>query len=191
MFPCSSSGIHKGLSKLGISLILCIVSSYKHEWHWTDLDICPNSYNSMLPISCSLRLDSSLNFVEFSGFPRSSRIDFVRKPFLDFPLLGFYIRSSSFKITPCAIPSILRSTLTSGYSFSTHDSVLRSGFLAMCSSGSSVGLPCSSLCTLCTSFLVLEDALFRCVLLLLLLLRLLSTLKYNPRCGTRRREPFK
>ena len=23
----------------------------KHEWRWTVLDICPNSYNSMLPIS--------------------------------------------------------------------------------------------------------------------------------------------
>ena len=32
-----------------------------------------------------VRLDSSLNFMEFSGFPKSSRTDLVREPFLDFP----------------------------------------------------------------------------------------------------------
>ena len=40
----------------------------------------------------------------------------------------FPIRSSSFKITSCAIPSILMSTFNSG-SFSTVDSSLRSSFL--------------------------------------------------------------
>ena len=56
-------------------------------------------------------LDSSLNFMEFSGFPRSSRKDFVREPFLHFPTTSWIlsIRSSSFKITSCAIPSSRRS----------------------------------------------------------------------------------
>ena len=40
-------------------------------------------------------------------------------------------------------------------SFSTRDSALRSSFLALGCSGLSVGLPFSSLCTLCTTFLVL------------------------------------
>ena len=59
-----------------------------------------------------MRLDSSLNFKGFSGFLRSSRIDFVYEPFLNFPTTSWIlpIRSSSFKITSCAIPSILRST---------------------------------------------------------------------------------
>ena len=55
----------------------------------------------------------------------------------------FPIHSSSLKITSCAIPSILRSTLNPG-SFCTGDSALRSRFLALGSSGLSVGLPCSS-----------------------------------------------
>ena len=116
-----------------------------------------NSYNSMLPISCIMRLDSSRNFKEFSGFPRSSRIDFVREPFLNCSTATwiFPIRSSSFKITSCAIPQVLRSTLNSG-SFSTSDSALRFSFLTQRSSGFTLGLPCSSLCT---SFLVLEDTL--------------------------------
>ena len=111
---------------------------------------CPNSYDSMLPSSRMMQLDSSLNFKEFSGFPRSSRIDFVCEPIHHFPLLLFVftIRSTSFKITSWATPSILRSTLKSGSSISTGDSVLRSSFLALRSSGLSVGLPCSSLSAL-------------------------------------------
>ena len=67
------------------------------------------------------------------------------------------ILSSSFRITSCAIPSILRSSLNSGCSVSTSDSVRRFSFLKLNSSGLTVGLPCSSLCT---SFLVREDALW-------------------------------
>ena len=44
------------------------------------------------------RLDSSLKITEFSGFLRSSLIDFVYEPFLIFSLLLFPVRSSSFKI---------------------------------------------------------------------------------------------
>ena len=51
------------------------------------LDICPNSYSSRLPSSWMMRLDSSLNFIKFSGFVRSSPIDFVCEPDLNFQLL--------------------------------------------------------------------------------------------------------
>ena len=62
---------NKGLSK-NLAFILFIVASsgrkqtpqeqkanpsgkcFKHQWHWTVLDICPNSNNSMLPISCGM-----------------------------------------------------------------------------------------------------------------------------------------
>ena len=101
------------------------------------LHICPNSCNSMLPISWMMRLDSSLNFIVFFGFPRSSRTDFVREPFLSFRNTSWMcpILSSHFKVTSCAIPSILRSTLNSG-SFSTVDSSHRSSFLERDDSGS-------------------------------------------------------
>ena len=104
-------------------------------------------------------LDSSLNFLEFSGFPRSSRIDFVREPFL------------------------FSTTWISG-SVSTSDSAFRSSFLALGSSGLSVGLPCSSLHSL-HKFPGAGRRTLRGVLqlLLLLLLCLPSTLKYNLRCG--------
>ena len=172
--------VTRRLSKLGIwlrSLLLFLhqVEDRRHKNRKSILPVSASSMNGtgrfcepvptrttqMLPISWITGLDSSLNFTEFSGFPRSLRIDFVREPFLDFSNLSwiFPIRSSSFKITFCAIPSSLRSTLNSGSSFSTSDSVLRSSFLALGSSGLSVGLPCSSLCTICSSFLVREDAL--------------------------------
>ena len=77
----------------------------------------------------------------FPGFPRSSRIDFVREPFLSFSTASWIlpIRSSSFKIASCAT-QILRSTLNAA-SFSTVDSALRSSFLTRGSSGLSGGLP--------------------------------------------------
>ena len=57
---------------------------FKEERHWTVLDICPNSCNSMLSNSWIVRLGSSLKFMEFSGFPKSSRIDLAREPFRKF-----------------------------------------------------------------------------------------------------------
>ena len=86
---------------------------FKHEWHWTVLDICPIPVQLDVAHFVNYAIDSSLNFKELSGFPRSSRIDFVREPFLDFPTTPWIcpIRSSSFKITSCANPSILTSTL--------------------------------------------------------------------------------
>ena len=44
------------------------------------LDMCPNSYSSILPCSWMVRLDSSLKIIKFSSFLRSSRIDFVYEP---------------------------------------------------------------------------------------------------------------
>ena len=69
---------------------------------------------------------------------------------------NFIILSSSSKNTSCAISSMLRSTLNSGSSISAGDSVLHFSFLTLGSSELSFGLLCSSLCT---SFLVPEDAL--------------------------------
>ena len=86
---------------------------FKHEWHWTVLDICPNSYDSMLPSSRMMRLDSSLNFKKsFLVFP--DLMDRFRvwtnTSFSTTSVLFFNIRSTSFKITLWATLSILRST---------------------------------------------------------------------------------
>ena len=61
----------------------------------------------MWPSSWMMRLDSSLKFREFSGFLSSSRIDFGYEPFTIFPLPSWIlpIRSTTFKITPRALPS--------------------------------------------------------------------------------------
>ena len=84
--------------------------------------------------------------------------------------------SQIFKSTSCAIPSILRSTLFSSSAFSTGDSIFRSNFLEVGSSGLSVGFPCSGA----------RRRSLRSVLLRLL--RLPRTLKYNLRRGTMHRQ---
>ena len=68
-----------------------------------------------------MRLDSSLNIIEFPVFFRSSRIDFVCEPFLNFPTACWILptRSSSFKISSFGIPSNLRLTLNSGSFFNS------------------------------------------------------------------------
>ena len=113
-----------------------------------------------------------------------NHISWISHYFFDFP-----IRSTSFKITSCAIPSILRSTLDSD-SFSTVDSFLTCNFLERDDSRSFVELPWSCLCslgTLCIQFPGAGRHITR-EWLLLLLLRLPSTCEYKLRCGTRRRE---
>ena len=131
---------------------------FKQGLHWTVLDICPCSCTSMLPSSWIVRLDSSLNLLDFPVFTISSYDWFegylVHDLSTTFWILS--ILSSFFKITSCGIPSILRSTLNSGSFFSTSDSVHRISFLTPSSSGLSVGISCSSFCT---SFLMPEDAL--------------------------------
>ena len=154
------------VQQANLALILCTVSStdrmqtpqeqkvnpsrmcFKHEWYWTVLDICPNSYNSMLRWT-------STSFLVFPDLQQ--KISCVSH-FLIFTLLFRIcpILSSSSKITSCAIPSILRSTLNSGYFFLKTWLSTSLHFPGAGSSGLSVGLPCSSFCI---SFLMPEDAL--------------------------------
>ena len=125
---------------------------------FNQLDIDPSSCNSMLPSSWIVRLESSLNLMDFSDGSKSSMVYLVREPLRKFCTTSWIcpFLSSSSKITRCAIPSILKSTSNSDSSFSTGDSVLRFSFLTLSSSGLSVRLPWSSFRT---SFLVPENAL--------------------------------
>ena len=100
---------------------------FKQDWHGTYLDICPSSCNSMLPSSWIVRLDSSLNLMDFSALTKSSMVELVRDPVRNLSTtFWIWLTLSSYsRITSCAIPSILRSTLNSGSSFSTSDAALR------------------------------------------------------------------
>ena len=99
---------------------------FQHEWHWTVRVICPSSYNSFF----AHFMDDTTGFLAeyqrdlwFSYiFPNRFRV----WAFPHFSTTSWIlpIRSSSFKIKSCAIPSILRSTLNSG-SFWSVDSSLR------------------------------------------------------------------
>ena len=94
--------------------------------------------------------------MDFSAFPKSSisdGISILYLPPLFLKLTHFLHLLGS---QSCAFPSILRSTLNPGSSFSTTDSALRICFQMLGGSGLSVGLHCSSFRT---SFLGLEDAL--------------------------------
>ena len=53
---------------------------FQQDWHWTVLYICLNSCNSTLPSSSIVRLDSSLNLMDFSAFSKYSTIDLVWYP---------------------------------------------------------------------------------------------------------------
>ena len=92
-----------------------------------------------------MRLDSSLNLIDFSGRPRSSRIDFLREPFLILPQV-LELVPFSLHLPRSHLVQFLQSrpTLNSGSSFSSSDSLLCFSFLTPSSSGLSVGLPCSS-----------------------------------------------
>ena len=123
------------------------------------LDICSSSCDSILPNSWIVRLDSSLNLMDFHVFPKSSMIDLVWYPVRNFSTTFWVwpILSSSFRITSCAIPTNLRSTLNSGSSFSTGDSVLRISFQMLHRAGLSVRVPWPSsrtsfLCSLKQNF---------------------------------------
>ena len=159
---------------------------FKQEWHWTVLDICPVSCDSMLPISWIVRLDSTLNFMEFSGFPKSSGIDLVREPFLNFPLLLEFVpfslhlpRSHLVQFHQLwgrlKIQALLSQQVTQYFaSVSWRQEVL--GYL---------------LGTLILSLHQFPGAGRRTLRCVLPLLRLPGTLECNLRCGTRRRESFK
>ena len=91
---------------------------FEHNWHWTVRDLCPNSYNSTLPHFLD---DATWFLAEFQRvFPDLPEQDFqCVSPSLGFATTCwiFPVRSSSCKITSCAIPSILRWTLNSGSQF--------------------------------------------------------------------------
>ena len=69
---------------------------FKQDWHWTGLDICPSSCNSMLPSTWLLRLDSSLNLMDFSFFTISSIIDLVWYPIRNFSTTFLDVHHSFF-----------------------------------------------------------------------------------------------
>ena len=199
MCPCSSSGIHcfpMVLLPLSLAVLLApwAIHSCKVTRDYQSLESCycffikskrtegqplrqvlqawmaldgSGSLSQLVQLDVAQfilgRLDSSLTFIEFSGFPNLQEQISCVSHFLICPLL-LGLCTLALPRLSCAVPSILRSTLISG-SFSSSDSALPSTFLAMGSSGLSV--------------------------LLLLLLRLPSTLKYNLRCGTKRWESLK
>ena len=79
--------------------------------------------------------------MEFPVFSKSSVIDLEWYPFRNFSTIFWIcsILASTFGITCCAIPSILRSTWNSGSSFSTSDSAFHICFQMLGGSGMSVG----------------------------------------------------
>ena len=164
---------------------------FEQDWHWTVLDICPNSYNSMLPISWIMRRDSSLNVIEFSGFSQTFKHRFRAWAISEFPhyfldltqpfsIFQDYILCNSFN---SEVNFKFRLFFLNRWLSTPHPFPDARWFWVVCWS---------------TLFLSLHQFLgawrrtLRCVFqLLLLLLRLPGTHEYYLWCGTRRRESFK
>ena len=85
-----------------------------------------NSYNSMLPNSSIVRLDSSMNVLDIHFISKSLMMDLVRYPpcSLSTNVCILVIRSSSLKMTSCDTPWTQRSTWNESSSLTTLLSLL-------------------------------------------------------------------